>query len=68
MNNICTYLCNLVFHHQKIALFKIQTILRLEIQDGGMKEPGISGSQGQVTAKLTNSVFIRSERTCLERT
>lgn len=59
MNNICTYLCDLLFYHQKKALFKIQRILRHETQDGGMKEPGISGSQ---------DIFIRSERTCLEQT
>ena len=31
-----------------------------------MKEPLISGSQAQVTAKLANSISVRSERICAE--
>lgn len=33
-----------------------------------MKEPVIFGSQAQVTAKLENSVSIRSENICSEQT
>ena len=41
-------------------------MLRLEIEEGSMKEPLISGSQAQVTAKLANSISVRSERICAE--